>query len=166
MAGGAVILREVTAADYKALTTLANKVFSQDNLLVMVPKDRFLKLKTQGFRIVCLFDPNLVAALVACPLKTDKGAGFEIVFFLVDKTRPDTIDLADALTLWSLNVAQSEGYLIVVTRVNKSIAGTIYARDVLNMETTDDGSEWVMVDTMKTMASNILKRHPEWRTLP
>ena len=165
MAGRAVIIREAEHADLEPLAALTRKVLAQQNVLADYDptEARFAAAKEQGFRLVVLFDERgLLAALVASPLQTDRGLAFEIKLFAIDRSRAERLDLADALALWAMNVAQSEGYRVVVSRRRKDVAGTVYGRDVLDMETYDGGGEWVMWGTMTELIKSIYERHPEW----
>ncbi len=84
--------------------------------------------------------------------------------FLIDLDRPDRLDLADRLALWSMMVVAREGYTAILSRRSKDIPGTVYGRDVLRMRTLDGGADHVMTAPISAMIDRIYERHPDWRT--
>ena len=159
-----MILREATDADLRPLLALCKKVWTQLNIPHDTSVDRFRGLQRQRFRIVVLWDADaMVAALIAHPLETDRGPAYEIKAFVADPDHPDRLRLIDALSLYALNIAMSEGRRIVVSSRIKGLAATFYGRDLLGMAMTDRGFDLHQVGHAPDMMRRILGRHPEWQ---
>lgn len=160
------MLREATTDDLRPLHDLAVKVWAQLGIPYDTSLDRFSDLKAHGSRIVVLYDSaDLVAALTAHPLETDRGPGFEIKAFVVDQDHPDRLKLLDALSLYALNIGLSAGRGIVVSRRDRRIRGVVYGRDHLGMDAAQgDGSYITQWGNAPDMMKRILDRRPEWRT--
>ncbi len=167
-----MILREATADDLSPLLALCRKVWTQLAIPFDTSLDRFRALQPHGFRIVVLYDSppasggtaDLVAALTAHPVETDRGPGFEIKSFVVDQDRPDRVELLDALSLYSCNIALSGGRHVVLSRRDKRIPGTVYGRDLLDMETQDHDAYILQIGDAQAIIERIFQRRPEWRT--
>ena len=160
-----MILREATATDLPPLHALATKVWTQLAIPFDTNVDRFRRLRGTGFRIIVLYDADqLVVALIASPLETDRGPGFEINAFVVDQDLQDKTTLLDALSLYAMNIALSEGRAAVVSRRPRSIAGAVYGRDKLGMDTTLSHANTIhQIGHAPDMMARILARHPEWQ---
>ena len=159
-----MILREATEADLRALHDLAVKVWRQLDIPFDTSLARFRDLRRSA-RIVVLYDADaMLAALVASSIATDRGPGFEIKTFVVDQTLKDKTTLLDALSLYALNVAVSEGRHAVISRRPRRIHGTVYGRDKLGMDGTQDDDAYIhQVGNASDMMKRILDRHSEWQ---
>ena len=159
-----MILREATAADLPPLLALCKKVWTQLSVPYDTSLDRFRRLLSQRFRIVVLYDgEKMLATLIAHPLETDHGPAFEIHAFVVDQTLKDKTRLLDALSLYALNIAMTEGRRIVLSHRPKAITGPTYGPDKLGMTTHDDGTHIHQAGHAPDMMHRILDRHPEWQ---
>jgi hypothetical protein len=167
-----VILREATDDDLRPLMALCRKVWTQLGVPFDTSLDRFRSLQAHGFRIAVLYHSppasggaaDLTAALAAHPLETDRGPGFEIKSFVVDQDRADNVELLDALSLYSCNIALSEGRHVILSRRDKRIPGTVYGRDLLDMETQDHDTCILQIGDAQAIIERIFQRRPEWRT--
>jgi hypothetical protein len=167
-----VILREATPDDLSPLLRLCRKVWAQLGVPFDTNLDRFSSLEAGGFRIVVLYDSppasdgpaDLAAALMAHPLETDRGPGFEIKAFVVDQALADKTTLLDALSLYAMNIAAAEGRYAVLSRRPRRTHGTVYGRDKLGMDATQGDDAYIhQTGQSKDMMAHILKRHPEWQ---
>jgi hypothetical protein len=164
MAGGAVIVREATDADLRPLHDLAVKVWAQLGIPYETSLDRFRALKRHSRILVLWHEDKLLASLIAHPIETDRGPGFEIKAFVVDQDQPDRLKLLDALSLYAMNIGLSEGRGIVVSRRDRRIRGIVYGRDQLGMDATQGDDAYIhQVGHAKDMMARILERHPEWQ---
>lgn len=165
-------LREAVPDDLPPLLRLCEKAWAQLGVPFDTSLARFRSLSAHGFRIVVLYDSppasdgaaDLVAALTAHALETDRGPGFEIKAFVVDQDRPNRVELLDALSLYSCNLALSEGCHVVLSRHDKRISGTVYGRDLLGMEAQDHDAYILQIGDAQSIIERIFERRPEWRT--
>lgn len=160
-----MILREATTDDLRPLHDLAVKVWRQLEIPFDTSLDRFRHLKDGGFRIIVLWhEGEMAAALMAYPLETDRGPAYEIKAFVVDQTLKDKTTLLDALSLFALNIAVSEGRHVVVSRRPRRIAGAVYGRDKLGMDASMGDDAYIhQAGHAPDMMRRILDRHPEWQ---
>lgn len=159
-----MILREATDADLHPLHDLAVKVWRLLHIPFDTNIDRFRSLRQQRFRIVVLYDANtMLAALIAHPLETDRGPGYQIKAFIVDQALKDKTTALDILSLYALNIAMSEGRPIVISHRPRSIAGPVYGPDKLGMEAQEDNTHIHQFGRAPDMMARILNRHPEWQ---
>ncbi len=165
MAMRSLTLREATDADLRPFHALAIKVWSQLGVAFDPDFARFRRIRDGRHRIVVLWqDDQLVAALVAIPIATDRGPGFEIKAFVVDQDLQDKTTLLDALSLYAMNIALAEGRTIVVSHRPRRIAGTVYGRDKLGMDTTRGDDAYIhQIGYAPDMMARIFQRHPEWQ---
>lgn len=167
-----VCLREATRDDLPPLLRLCEKVWAQLGVPFDTGLAHFHALEGHGFRIVVLYDSppasggtaDLVAALTAHRLETDRGPGFEIRSFVVDQDRADKVKLLDALSFYSCNIALSEGRHVVLSRRDKRIPGTVYGRDLVDMETQDHDAHILQIGDARAIIQRIFQRRPKWRT--
>ncbi len=164
-ASSGMILREATDDDLPPLHDLARKVWTQLDIPFDTSLERFRALQRGRFRIIVLWDGKAMpAALIAHPIETDRGPGMEIATFVVDQERPDKLNLLDALSLYAMNIAASEGRYIVVSIRPRRTKGTVYGRDRLGMETLPTHSDQVhQIGHSAGMMAHILARRPEWQ---
>ncbi|KKN47447.1 hypothetical protein LCGC14_0662870 [marine sediment metagenome] len=165
MAGRAVIFRETTDADLKPLYDLCRKVWTQLGIPFDTSIDRFRDLKDTGFRIVVLYvGTDLQAALIAYPLETVQGKGYEIKTFVVNQDLQDKTRLLDALSLYAMNIGVSEGRRVVVSHHIKGVKGASYTRDMLGMDTSQGNDAYIyQIGHAPDMMRHILDRRPEWQ---
>lgn len=158
-----MIVREATEKDLKPLTALCKKVWTHLAISFDTSIDRFRHLLSQRFRIVVLYDgKKMIAAIIAHPLETDRGAAYQIHGFIIDQTLRGKTALLDALSLYALNIAMSEGRSIVVSHRPKAIAGSLYGPDKLGMEAQEDDDHVHQFGHAPDMMARIFDRHPEW----
>lgn len=164
MVGGAVILREATEADLRPLHDLAVKAWRQLKIPVDTNIDRFRRLRDTGYRIIVLYDAGqLLAALIAHPLETDRGPGYTVAMLVVDHERPDRMTLLDAISMYACNIALSEGRTVVVSEWSKTTPGVRYGRDILSFDTEDAFERVRQTGDAQAVVANILGRHPQWQ---
>jgi hypothetical protein len=159
-----VIIREATDADIRPLHDLAVKAWTQLAIPFDTNIDRLRRLQQQRFRIIVLYDGSeIVAALTAHPLETDRGPGYTVAMFVVDQERPDRMTLLDAIAMYACNIAMSEGRRIVVSEWSKATPGVRYGRDILAFQTQDMFDHVRQTGDAQAVIANILRRHPEWQ---
>ena len=165
MAVRSLILREATEKDLPPLITLLNKVWAQLDVPFKADLKSIRRLSKRGLRVVVLWlDGEMVAALGAHHVETDRGPGFKVIPFVVDQNRPDRLKLLDAISLYALNIGQSEGRSIVASESDKRVPGGVYGRDFLAMDAHDDGVGHIQqIGYAPDMMARILERHPEWQ---
>ncbi len=166
MARSAVIVREATDADLKPLEAFCRKAWDQLGTTYVADFGvaRLAKMAEGGRRYFVLFDnAALVAALSGRAMKTDHGSGYEIGLFVADPKRSDRLALLDALSLYALKVAVSEGVEVIHTRRDKRMSGPVYGRDRAGMDAEHESTGHLFqVGEPKAMIAAILKRNPEW----
>ena len=160
-----MILREATRDDLQPLLALCKKAWTRLGIPFDTNIDRLRQLREQRFRIIVLYDADaILAALIAYPIATDRGPGFEIKAFLVDQDLHDKTTLLDALSLYAMNIALAEGRAVVLSRRPRRTRGTVYGRDKLGMDTAlSDANTIHQIGHAPDMMQHILDRHPQWQ---
>ena len=168
-----MILREATRDDLRPLAALCLRSWPRLGAPHRTDALAWLRaLRGTGGRITVLWqDGQLLAAVIARPVETDRGGAYHIPAWVVDQDRADWLALADAIVLYSCNIAMSEGRRIVLSERDPRATGAYYGRDLLGMEAEDVG-----VDTAggpsglhqrgdaQAIAQAVLDRNPEWRS--
>lgn len=160
-----MILRELVERDVPAMVELCGREWVRLGVSAGASADRFRDMIAhQRYRIVgALEGGQLVAVLVAHPIKTDQGPGYTVRALVVDHVHPDTLLLLDAVALYACSLALSEGRRVVVSEWSPRTPGIRYGRDVLGFETVREYGRVRQTGDAQAVVRSILGRRPEWR---